>query len=303
MTREGLKYFLNKPHGWFFLLVSRGLTNWMSDEQFLRTIFRYSLGYPLNPGDPKTFNEKLQWLKLHDRRPIYNTMVDKYAVKRYITDILGDKYVIPVIGGPWQSAEEIDFDSLPERFVLKCNHDSGGLIVCRDKAALDQDSARAKIAKRLRNNYYWSNREWAYKDIPPCVFAEQFMGDGDLYDYKVLCFNGMPKLVEVHKGRFGNHTQDFYDTDWNRLPITQGMPLSEIPDARPVFLDEMLTLSRKLAEGFCHIRIDWFFVDGQLYFGEYTLYDGSGLTAFEPPEWDLRLGSWIKLPCDGENNA
>ena len=228
MTLEGLRYYLSKPHGWFFYMASRGWFDSMSDERFLKYIFRYSLGYQLNLENPRTYNEKLQYLKLHDRKSVYTTMVDKYAVRDYAAGIIGDQYLIPLVGGPWDSVEEIDFDALPDAFVLKCTHDCGGHVICPDKSKLDRGAAIAKLSKHLKNNYYYSKREWPYKDVKPRIMAEKYMAgaSGDLWDYKVMCFHGVPRLIQVHKGRFGYHTQDFYDTDWNRLPLTQDLPLS-----------------------------------------------------------------------------
>ena len=302
MSLAGLKYFLTKPGGWFFFLQSRGLLNWMDDEAYLKRLYRYSMGCELPLDDPKTFNEKLQWLKLHDRRPLYTKLVDKYEVKAYVAEKIGAEYVVPVIAGPWDSADEIDFDALPEQFVLKCTHDSGGVVICRDKAAFDREAARAKLRKTLRRNFYWAGREWPYKDVKPRVFAERYMEDesGELRDYKVMCFGGEPKLIQLHMGRFTHHTQDFYDTDWNLLPIYQGTPLSGSAVPRPAFLDEMLRLSRRMAEGFIQIRLDWFCVEGRLYFGEYTFFDASGCENFEPDEYNRIMGDWIRLPAERE---
>ena len=298
MSLKGLKYFLTKPGGWFFFLSSRGLLNWMDDEAYLKRVFKYSLGYELNLDDPKTFNEKLQWLKLHDRKPLYTQLVDKYAVKEYVAEKIGPEYVVPVIGGPWDSADEIDFDALPDRFVLKCTHDSGGVVICRDKAALDREAAKAKLAKALGRNFYWANREWPYKDVKPRVFAEQYLSGGDdasPNDYKVLCFDGKACFIQVHKGRFAHHTQDYYDTNWNRLPLMQGIALSQTPDEKPAFLSELLSLSEQLSRGFVHLRVDWFHAEGKLYLGELTFYDSSGLEKFEPEEYDDILGDLIRL--------
>lgn len=297
MSLAGLKYFLTKPGGWFFFLQSRGLLNRMDDEAYLKRLFRYSMGYELPLDNPKTYNEKLQWLKLHDRRPLYTKLVDKYEAKAWVAEKIGAEYVIPVIAGPWDSADEIDFDALPEQFVLKCTHDSGGVVICRDKAAFDREAARAKIAKTLRRNFFWAGREWPYRDVKPRVFAEQYLEDesGELRDYKVMCFGGEPKLIQLHMGRFTHHTQDYYDTDWNLLALRQGSPLSGAAVPRPAFLDEMLRLSAVLSEGFPHLRVDWYAINGRLLSGELTLYDSSGLETFEPADWDRKLGDLISF--------
>lgn len=305
MSMDGLKHYLSKRGSWFFILSSRGLLNWMPDEPYLKLLFKYSMGYPLNLAHPKTFNEKLQWLKLHDRKPLYTKLVDKYEVKAYVAEKIGAEYVIPTIAGPWDSVDEIDFDALPDQFVLKCTHDSGGVVICRDKAAFDRKAAKAKLAKSLSRNFYWAYREWPYKDVKPRVFAERYLGNGEhsLNDYKVMCFHGEAKLIQVHMGRFEYHTQDFYDTGWNLLDIYQGMPLSGIVLEKPDFHDEMLHLSEQLAESFLHLRVDWLYADGQLYFGELTFYDGSGLMAFDPISYDELLGSWLCLPADGRRES
>ena len=300
MSWAGLKYFLTKPGGWFFFLSSRGLLNGMDDEAYIRRVFKYSLGYEPDLEHPKTFNEKLNWLKLHDRKPLYTRIVDKYEVKQYVAEKIGPGYTVPVIAGPWDSADEIDFDALPERFVLKCTHDSGGVVICRDKAAFDREAAKAKLARALGRNFYWSNREWPYKDVKPRVFAERYLEDesGGLRDYKVMCFNGVPRLIQVHNGRFHHHTQDFYDTDWNLLPITQELPSSETLTPRPACLEEMLRLSQVLAADFVQIRVDWYLLGQRLYFGELTFFDGAGYSDFEPEAYNRIIGEWLQLPTE-----
>lgn len=302
MSMAGLKHYLGRRGSWFFLLSSRGLLNRMDDETYLKLLFKYSMGYPLDLEHPRTYNEKLQWLKLHDRKPLYTQLVDKLAVKDYVAEKLGPQYVVPVVGGPWDSVDEIDFDALPEQFVLKCTHDSGGVVICRDKDAFDREAAKAKLAKSLRRNFFWSNREWPYKDVKPRVFAEKYLDgeNGSLNDYKVMCFDGKARLIQVHMGRFEHHTQDFYDVDWKLLDIYQDTPLSGITLPKPPFFEEMCRLSEVLSEGFLHLRVDWLYWQGQLYLGELTFYDGSGLMAFDPKSYDELLGSWLHLPIDRE---
>ena len=300
MSLKGLKYFLNKRGGWFFFLSSRGLLNWMDDEAYLKRVFKYSLGYELNLDDPKTFNEKLQWLKLHDRQPLYTQLVDKYEVKAYVSEKIGAEYVIPTIAGPWDSVDEIDFDALPGHFVLKCTHDSGSVVICRDKAAFDREAAKAKLAKALKRNYYWAGREWPYKNVKPRVFAERYMEDesGELRDYKFFVFFGEPYCVQVDFARFTDHHRNFYDLDWKYLPFTTAYPTdpSHVID-RPVCLDEMLRLVRCLGcETIPFLRFDLYVVEGRPLFGEYTFSHGSGFERFFPPEWDERMGRYLVLP-------
>ena len=293
-TDADYRFLVNKAHG---------LYHRMSDEKYLKSLFKAETGKELNLDDPKTFNEKLQWLKLHDRKPIYTTMVDKYAVKKYVADIIGEEYIIPTLG-IWDSFDEIDFDALPDQFVLKCTHDSGGLVICKDKTQLDKEAARRKISSCLKCNYYYKYREWPYKNVRPRIIAEKYMEDEygtGLKDYKVLCFNGEPKLIELHQGRYTDHqTQDIYDTAWNKTTLSQtGLSDYQVSsDAVPMLdtLSEMLKLSTILSQNIPHIRVDWYSIKGKLYFGELTLYDGSGLDPWDNPEDDLMLGSWIKLP-------
>lgn len=278
----------------------------LPDKPYLKLMYRLRMGRKLDLKNPRTFNEKLQWIKLNDRNPLYTLMVDKLRVKDYVSEKIGSDYVVPLLG-VWDRAEDIDFASLPRRFVLKCTHDSYGLVICRDKAGLDIEAVKRKIGKSLRNNYYKSYREWPYKDVPRRIIAEEYIEDncppegvkeGDLPDYKVLCFNGKPSLIEVHKGRFtAGHSQDWYDADWNWLEIEQsGLHKSESPMARPDFLDEMIDKSAVLAEGIPEVRVDWYHAGGRLLFGELTFFDGSGFCRFLPDEWDYRIGSMIELP-------
>lgn len=279
-------------------LMDTALGRLLPDKLYLKIKYRLILRQKLDLNKPKTFNEKLQWLKLYDRKPEYTTYVDKYAVREYISKTLGKEYLIPLLG-VWDDPEEINFDALPNQFVLKCNHNSGlGMCICTDKSKLDIEKTKKELKKGLKQNYYWSGREWPYKNVKPCIIAEQYMVDEsgyELKDYKVLCFSGQPELIQIHRGRFGDHTQDFYDTNWNKLDITQGLPLSDVTLEKPAFLEEMLSLSRALSAGIPHLRVDWYYVDGQLYFGELTFFDASGFDAFEPDEINNKLGDLIHI--------
>lgn len=300
MNLETLKYIKNDPKRLFSMLGSKGLLNWMPDEAYVKLQFRLAMGYPLDLKNPKTFNEKLQWLKLHDRNPLYTTLVDKYAVRQYIGETLGEEYLIPLVGGPWKNAEEIDFDALPEQFVLKCNHDSGGVIVCKDKSMLDIDAARKKLNERLKKNYYYANREWPYKNVKPCILAEKYMADekGELEDYKFFCFHGEPKLLYVCTERNtekGLHTT-YFDLNWEKLPIRRDFPISDEEIKKPACFDEMIEVAKKLAAVSPYVRIDLYDIQGKPRFGEFTLYPDSGMRFIDPPEWNERMGSWIVLP-------
>jgi len=276
----------------------RGWLNWVPDEIYLKIVYRMKVGRTLHLDNPKTFNEKLQWLKIYDRNPKYTQYVDKLAVRDYIKEKIGEEYLVPLIGA-WDKFDDIDFEKLPRQFVLKCNHDSGSVIVCKNKQEFDIKTARRKLEYALKNNGYNYGREWPYKDVEAKIIAEEYMEDEsgeELKDYKVMCFDGEPQLIQIHRGRFGSHTQDFYDCDWKKLPISQGIPMSDVKMQKPAFLEQMLMLSRQLSQGMPEARIDWYWVDERLIFGEITLFDGSGFDKFEPEEWDEKLGEWIVLP-------
>lgn len=276
-----------------------GLYNNTSDEEYLKKLYKFRMGKELDLNNPETFNEKLQWLKIHNRNPLYTTMVDKYAVKKYVADKIGEKYIIPTLG-VWDNVEDIAFNKLPKQFVLKCTHDSGGIVICKDKSVLDFNEAKKKLKKSLETNFFLKWREWPYKNVKRRIIAEEFLEDAnanELVDYKVLCFNGEPKIVEVHKGRFnGQHTTDNYDIFWNKTDIEQyDLPKSDEIMPKPAFLEEMLSLSKLLSKDLVHVRVDWYFANNRLYFGELTFFDGSGFNLF-CGDADELLGSWIKLP-------
>lgn len=289
---------IKNPAKIVYILDRLGISRWIPDKPYLKLKFRANMGKKLNLENPQTFNEKLQWLKLYDRKMEYTTMVDKYEAKHYVAEKIGEEYIIPTLG-IWNSAEDIEFDYLPQQFVLKCTHDSGGLVICREKAALNRVSAIKKIKKCLKRNFFYTAREWPYKNIHPRIIMEQFLEDGsgqDLMDYKVMCFGGQPKLIQIHRGRSANHTQDYYDINWNKLDICQGIAQTDIPMKKPEFLEEMLRLSSKLSAGVPQLRVDWYYVNRHLYFGELTFFDGGGFFGFKPEEWDYTLGTWIELP-------
>lgn len=277
----------------------RHLLNFVPDKTYLKLIYRVYTGRHLNLDEPKLFTEKLQWIKLYDRNPFYTVLVDKVLVKEHVAKLLGEKYIIPTIG-VWDNPDDIDFDTLPSQFVLKCNHNSGrGMCICTDKSSIKPDRIRQVLREGLKENYYITRREWPYKNVPRKVLAEKYMEDesGFLQDYKVMCFHGEPKIIQVHKGRFsGTHTQDLYDIEWNILDFDQmGCIKSSDSIARPACLNEMLSASRVLSSGIPHVRVDWYIINGQLFFGEMTFFDASGLECFEPYEKELEIGSWIRL--------
>lgn len=294
-----VKYIFN-PDYHFIVNASKGLYNNWPDEKYLNKMCDVRLGYKLNLENPRTFNEKLQWLKLHNRKSEYITMVDKYDVKKYVADIIGEEYIIPTLG-VWNSFEEIDFDKLPNQFVLKCTHDSGGLVICKDKKELDLIKAEKKITKSLHNNYYFYGREWPYKNVKPRIIAEPYMEDNkvhELIDYKLMCFNGEVKCSFTCSERFSQEglKVTFFDNDWKVMPFERHYPSSKNPPKKPLNFNKMLEFATKLSRDIPFVRVDFYEINGLLYFGELTFFPGNGFEEFTPLEWDYKMGSWLKLP-------
>lgn len=292
-----LKY-LRKPKLVLLRLAATGRIH-INDELFLKIQFKERMKEKLNLDLPKTFNEKLQWLKIHDRNPEYTEMVDKYEAKKHVADIIGEKYIIPTLG-VYDKFDEIDFDELPNRFVIKCTHDSGGLVICKDKSSFDIVTAKKKIEKSLKRNFYYAGREWPYKNVKPRIIIEKYMANDEevlgLTDYKVMCFNGKAKIIFTCTERFSAGLKvTFFDLDWHKLPFERHYPSSNKNILKPKCLDEMIELSEKMSKDIPFVRIDWYEVGNELYFGEYTFYPGNGMEEFTPTEWDERLGDMIDL--------
>ena len=293
--------FLKNPKLVVPFLGARGFFHGMSDEKYLKLCFKAYMGYDLDLDNPKSFNEKLQWLKLHNRNPLYTKLVDKYEVKPWVEQRIGAEHIVKTLG-VWDSFGDIDFDKLPNRFVLKCTHDSGGLAICRDRATFDLAAARKKIEKSLKRNYYWQGREWPYKNVKARIIAEEFLDSeaSDLTDYKVMCFDGRARCVFTCTGRTnGDLLVDFFDLNWNHLPFTRHYPASKIPPGAPSRLMDMVGMVERLAKGISFARIDFYELRDEFFFGELTLYPGSGVEEFDPQSWDETLGSWLELPCGG----
>ena len=281
----------------------RGWFNWIKDDRYLQILFRTKMKRPLNLDNPQTFNEKLQWLKLHDRKPIYTVMVDKYTAKKYVAKKIGKEYIIPTLG-VWDRFDDIDFDMLPNQFVLKCTHDSGGLVICRDKSKFDKKLARKKITASLKRNYYYFGREWPYKNIKPRIIAEKYMqnnSEENLTDYKFFCFNGEPRIMYISKDNSQNPTTDFFDMNYNLLNIRMKDPNSEQPPEKPEQFDKMIGLAKIISQNIPHLRVDFYIVKGSIFVGELTFFHNSGFTPIRPYKWDLKLGKWIDLNM--ENNT
>lgn len=277
----------------------RYLLRFIPDKPYLKLCYYLKTHKRLNLENPQTFNEKLQWLKLYNRRPEYTTMVDKYRVREYIKEKIGEEYLIPLVGGPWERAEEIDFDALPDQFVLKCNHDSGSVVICRDKATFDSAAAKKKLDDCVKHNFWYLGREWPYKDVKPCIIAEKYMADEsgyELKDYKVYNFSGRPEIIQVDFGRFKEHKRNLYDQAWNEIEAAIEYPTDpERKLERPQQLEQMLTLAGLLAQDFPFLRTDFYSIEDKLYFGEMTFFPESGFGKFEPEKYEETLGEKITI--------
>lgn len=280
---------------------------WLPDKAYLQLYYFLRFKRLCNFKDPKTFNEKLQWLKLYNRKPVYTELVDKYAVRKHIANAIGEEHLIPLVGGPWNSFDEIDFDALPEQFVLKCTHDCDSVIICKDKSKLDKAAAEKRLCKCLKNNYYSFGREWPYKNLKPRIIAERFMEDkenGELRDYKFFCFNGKVKCFKVDFDRFTDHKANYFDVQGERLAFGEkACPPDFNKELKlPDNLQEMVTLAEKLSAGHPFLRVDFYSLNGNIFFGELTFFPASGMGVFTPDSWDDSLGSWIDL-SEIKNNS
>lgn len=275
---------------------------WLPDATYLKLLYRFKMGHRLNLKNPQTFTEKLQWLKLYNRKPEYPTMVDKYAVKQYVANIIGDDYIIPTLG-VWDKPEEIDWDSLPKQFVLKTTHGGGGcgVVICRDKGTFDKTSALAKLKESLASDIYSSLREWPYKNVPKRIIAEKFMSSEespapkDLLDYKFFCFNGKVKFFKVDFGRFVEHHANYYDTDGKLLPFGEKKfePAPAHIIELPNNLREMILLAERLSKNEPFLRVDFYNVNGTIFFGELTFYPASGMGKWTTEEADSIIGDYL----------
>ena len=297
--------YIKSPKTIFYLFERIGLLDYVSDKSLIKMRWYLAFGKSLNLKKPKTFNEKLQWLKLYYHKPEFTTMVDKYEVKQYIKDKIGEQYVIPLLG-VWDSPDEIDFDKLPNQFVLKCNHTSGvGLVICKDKTKLNVDDAKKELLRGLNDDYFKNSREWPYKNVKRKILAEEYKEDEsgyELKDYKLYCFDGKPFICQVDFGKGQGATrQDFsrniYDMEWNFLDVQYNHPND--PNkiiAKPSKFEEMKKLAQILSEGEPFVRVDFYNIGESILFSEITFYPIAGFGWFKPVDWDLKLGELIKLP-------
>ncbi len=269
------------------------------DERYLKVMFHHRLGYWPDLKHPRSFNEKLQWLKLHDHDPKYTLYADKYAVREHIREVLGDEYLIPLLG-VYRSAAEIDFDSLPDQYVLKCNHGASYNVICTDKSRLDIDDTRKKLDQWLSMDFYREKREYHYRDIEKRIVCEKYMKDdqtAELNDYKFFCIGGKVRMIQVDFDRHTDHRRNLYDTEWNLLDVEISFPRApELHKEPPARLHEMIAAAEKLSAEFPQVRIDFYYINGKVYFGEMTFFSGAGFSRYVPRSFEFELGKQLVLP-------
>ena len=292
-----VKNILKKISQYF---IDIGMLKWIDDEKYIKHLYKKAFNKELDLENPTTYNEKLQWLKLNDRKDEYVKMVDKYEAKEYISKIIGKEYIVPTIG-VWDKFSEIDFEKLPNQFVLKCTHDSGGILICKDKNKINYKKEKLRFDLIMKRNFYYRSREWVYKDIKPRIIAEPYLEDkkyGELRDYKFFVFSGKVKSIFIATNRQGEGETcfDFYNTKFEHLDIKNGHPNAKITPEKPMNFEKMIELAEKIGKNIPHIRIDFYEVNGKVYFGESTFFHWSGLVKFEPESWDKTFGEWIELP-------
>ena len=302
--KKGLRFVFN-PGYRFSVLSSYGVHNKMPDEEFLKKLYKAKFNKELDLENPKAFNEKLQWLKLYYKRPDYTMMADKYAVRPYIAEKIGEEYLVPLLG-VWDNPDDVDFDSLPQQFVLKCNHNSGlGMCICKDKSKLNIEKARKNIRKGFEEDHFLLSREWQYRDIPKKILAEKYMKDSlqteetGIINYKIGCFNGEPKYIYVSRNSEGkkNDCISMLTPEWTEAPFKHKLykPFDVLPP-KPVNYDKMLEFSRILSEGIPFVRVDFYEIDSKLYFSELTFNVAGGFTQYTPEKSGELIGSWLELP-------
>lgn len=290
MNREKVMTFLKKS------------LRFLPDKTYIKLYYRLRVGRPLNTENPTTLNEKLQWLKFNYRFPLQSIVSDKLLVRDYVAEKIGAEYLIPLLGS-WENYDDVDFDKLPEQFVLKCNHDSGGLVVCTDKSKLNHKEAKRKLEKSLKSNFFYIGREYQYRNIKPRIICEQFISDNGKVpmDYKIYCFNGKPDVILVCRDRFSNNSHRasylYFDQDWKFQPLNkEDENLVDVDILKPKNLDKMIEIARELSKDFFFARIDLYNIDGRIYFGEITLSPNSGFDPDIKYETDLMFGEKLKIP-------
>ncbi|MBR6142468.1 MAG: glycosyl transferase [Bacteroidaceae bacterium] len=297
---DKLNKAIKKPNWLFGVILRRCFSRMLNDRNFIKWEYFSGMGKFPDLDNPTTYNEKLQWLKLNDIHDEYTLLVDKYEAKEIVRKRIGEKYIIPTLD-IYDSFDDIDFDLLPNQFVLKTTHDSGGVVVCSDKTRLDMKAVRNKLEKSLRHNYFYEHREYPYKNVKPRIIAEQYMVDEsgtELKDYKFFCFDGKCKMLFVATDRQSRNEPffNFFDEHYNPLPFKQGHPINPIIPQKPERFEEMIRIAERLSVGYRHLRVDLYNINGRIFFGELTFFHFSGNVPFEPAEWDFVIGKWLKLP-------
>ena len=296
-----LKNYIKNPSKIIQYLMKKNCFWFLNDKSYVKLLYKLETGKKLDLSNPKTFNEKLQWLKLYNRKPEYTNMVDKYEVKKYIEKIIGKKYIIPTIG-VYDKFEDIDFSKLPNEFVIKCTHDSGSSFICKDKKNFDIKKTRKIINKKMKKNYYYLGREWPYKNVKPRIIIEKYMedkADKELRDYKFYCFDGLVKALLIITNRQSKNEEvafDYFDDKYNHLNLTNYWhPNAKKIPHKPKQFEKMVELASKISKGFPHIRVDFYEANGEIYFGELTFFAMSGILKIYPTEWEMEWGNLIKL--------
>lgn len=277
----------------------------MTDKAYLSILFKQKMGYDMNWENPVTFQEKIQWMKVNYHNPSYPLLVDKYKVKPWVAGLIGDKFIIPTLGA-WEKYEDIDFDKLPNEFVLKCNHDSGSVVICHDKRKIDHDWAAERLNSKLKTNYYWWAREWAYKNVKSLIIAEPLLKDENatlgrandtaIKDYKFFCFKGVPQLMYISDDHGLDPRTDFFDMDFKRVNLQFRDKNSNKEIEKPKHFEKMIELSKVLSKDFPFVRVDFYLVGDRIYFGEMTFYHASGFFPITPEKMNVQLSAMLELP-------
>ena len=300
ILKKGIKYIVDSDYRFLINSFTGLFYKNMDDAVFLKKKYHIITGKELDLNNPKTINEKMQWLKLNDHNDLYTILVDKYKVRNYVKEKIGEKYLIPLIG-VWDNPDDIDFDALPNQFVLKCNHNSGlGMCICKNKSKLNIKKIKSNLKKGLKQDYYLTGREWPYKNVDRKIICEKYMIDEsnkELKDYKFYCFNGEMKFVMINSGRFTckNTKADYFDRNFEWLDFTWGYEHSNIRPEKPKMFEEMCRIAEKLSEGLKYVRVDLYNINGDIYFGEFTFFDGSGFDKICPINWDYKFGDMINI--------
>lgn len=295
-------HYVKCPKDIIVYMMDKGVFKNMDDEKYLRLKYELVMGEKLDLDNPQKYSEKLQWLKLYDRKDIYTAMVDKYESKNFLKTIIDEKHIIPTYG-IYNSFDEIDFNKLPKEFIMKCTHDSGGTVICNNKEKLDKEKAKKTINKFLKRKYFYVHREWPYKNVKPRIIIEEYLknkSNTDLVEYNWFCFNGEPKFIMACYGdKRKARCNDYYDIDFNKLDFSCGYATGKKALNKPKTYNEMLKLSKKISKNIPSLRVDFYEVDGKIYIGELTFFHWAGYTAFDPKKWDLEFGKMLVLPKVG----